>query len=401
MSDDTQSVAAAPFVGRWTAPRDIALVLVVLLGLALLRWMPVVFDRVSDRWLPTVAGALSVVWATGLASAGGISRLSTPLENRRHEYEPLAATIGSGLGDLRGFVDTYVEQLPTYPTHVRGHPPGMTMVFWFLDRLGLGSPAWGAVIVIGAWGLGVAAVLVAFRAVAGSDPARAAAPFVAVAPAVIWAATSADAFFTGVTAVAVALMVVAAVRDGARAHLLVATGGGLFAFALHLTYGAAPLLLIPIGVIVWTRRWDLVPAGVGAAAVVTTAFVAGGFWWLDGLEATRAEYVRGIASQRSWLYFVWAGNPAAFALATGPAWVLGIRRARGVAISILPVAALAAVTLADLSGLSKAETERIWLPFVPWVVLAAAAVPANRRRRYLAPTLLIAVVLQAGLVSPW
>ena len=37
---------------------------------------------------------------------------------------------------------------------------------------------------------------------------------------------------------------------------------------------------------------------------------------------------------------------------------------------------LAVVALADLSGMSKAEVERIWLPFVPWAVLATAALSA-------------------------
>ena len=40
--------------------------------------------------------------------------------------------------------------------------------------------------------------------------------------------------------------------------------------------------------------------------------------------------------------------------------------------------ALLAVVLADLSGMSKAEVERIWLPFLPWVMLATAALPVGR-----------------------
>ena len=30
--------------------------------------------------------------------------------------------------------------------------------------------------------------------------------------------------------------------------------------------------------------------------------------------------------------------------------------------------ALAALALADVTGLSKGEVERIWLPFMPWIV---------------------------------
>ena len=36
------------------------------------------------------------------------------------------------------------------------------------------------------------------------------------------------------------------------------------------------------------------------------------------------------------------------------------------------------MVLADLSGMSKAEVERIWLPFLPWILLATAALPRRR-----------------------
>jgi len=54
---------------------------------------------------------------------------------------------------------------------------------------------------------------------------------------------------------------------------------------------------------------------------------------------------------------------------------------------------------ADLSGLSRGETERIWLIFVPWIGLAAAALA--RRRAWLAAQLALALALQAGVRSPW
>ena len=49
------------------------------------------------------------------------------------------------------------------------------------------------------------------------------------------------------------------------------------------------------------------------------------------------------------------------------------------ALRYLVLAALAAVLLADASGLSKAETERIWLPFAVWLTAGAAALPNPRR----------------------
>jgi hypothetical protein len=60
-------------------------------------------------------------------------------------------------------------------------------------------------------------------------------------------------------------------------------------------------------------------------------------------------------------------------------------------------AALVAVTVADLSQLARGEVERIWLPFVPWLALAA---PGDRRG-WLVVQVGVALALQSLLVSPW
>jgi hypothetical protein len=92
-------------------------------------------------------------------------------------------------------------------------------------------------------------------------------------------------------------------------------------------------------------------------------------------------------------------SPAAFALATGPAAVAGLARLRGRRAWVLPGSALAALAVADLSGLSRGETERIWLPFAPWLLLAAASLRAPRA--WLAAQLGLAIALQAWVRSPW
>jgi hypothetical protein len=70
-----------------------------------------------------------------------------------------------------------------------------------------------------------------------------------------------------------------------------------------------------------------------------------------------------------------------------------------VVLLVAPV--FVAVTLAALSGLSTAETERIWLPFVPWLALAGAALPPRIVRPLLACSVVIGVVLQTWLRTPW
>ena len=44
------------------------------------------------------------------------------------------------------------------------------------------------------------------------------------------------------------------------------------------------------------------------------------------------------------------------------------------ALAALVLAAVAILLLADLSALSKAEVERIWLPFTPWIAAGAGLI---------------------------
>lgn len=63
----------------------------------------------------------------------------------------------------------------------------------------------------------------------------------------------------------------------------------------------------------------------------------------------------------------------------------------------MPLAALAAVAIANLSQLSRGEVERIWLPFA--VLIATVAV--GDRRAWLAAQAGVAIAAQAVLVSTW
>jgi len=64
---------------------------------------------------------------------------------------------------------------------------------------------------------------------------------------------------------------------------------------------------------------------------------------------------------------------------------------------------VAALVVADVSGLSKSEVERIWQPFFPLILLSACAiaVTCGTSRRWLALQVAVAVVLQSTLRSPW
>ena len=248
------------------------------------------------------------------------------------------------------------------------------------------------------------AVAVAARAAGHEDLARAALPFAVLFPGAVWVGVSADGMFAAVLAWGVALLVVAVAASGARAAVAAAAGGLLLGLTCYLSYGlvlgglvAAPVALVAL------RRRRIAPVAVAviAAALVAAAFTLAGFSWFDGLAKVRVIYAASIAAGRPYSYFVWA-NLAAFALAVGPAAVAGVRRmlAGPRDLPFLLVAgALAAMLVADVSGLSKAEVERIWLPFGIWTVLACARLP--RARRWLAAQAVLALLVNHLLLTTW
>jgi hypothetical protein len=272
----------------------------------------------------------------------------------------------------------------------------MVLLLWAMDRLGLRGAGPAAVLVLVAGALAAVAALVALRELAGEASARRAAPFVALAPAAVFAATSPDALFAGVSAWGVALVVLATGRRGRRCVALAATGGLLLGATLFLSYGLALLLGVPAAVCAHRRRLDVAAvAGVVVGAVV----FATGFWWLDGLGAARAAYAHGVSGLRPYWYFL-LSDLAVFAVLVGPATATALSRLRDRRVWLVVGAVLAVVAVADVSGLSKGEVERIWLPFAPWVALSCCAL-SGRARPWLAANLGTGLALQLLLRSPW
>jgi len=130
------------------------------------------------------------------------------------------------------------------------------------------------------------------------------------------------------------------------------------------------------------------------------AWTAAGFWWLDGLDAAHHYYGVRAGNDRPYGYFLVA-DLVVLALMLGPAGIAGLVRMARSPVAALVTAALVALAVADLSGLSKAEVERIWLPFLPWVLLATVALPRATTRRWLAAQATLAVALQLTIAWPW
>lgn len=381
-----------PLVARLAPSFGIGILLSLIVAAAAVAFGPRVAARLGWRPLLLVAFGAAIAWSVSLALIDGPEGLTRPL-HFPNDYRQDVDLVGSP----RDFLTHFADRIDRYHQHVRAHPPGMVLLLWGMDRVGLGGAGWEAALVVLGGACFVPAAMVALNEAAGEARARAAAPFLALAPAAIWVASTADALFAGVGAWAVALVVLATGRRGSAAGALAFGGGLLFGAGLFLSYGlallAAPALVVAV---VRRRALPLLLAGTGAIAVAGL-FALAGFWWPDGLLATVGEYREGVARLRPQSYFL-LGNLAAFAIALGPATAVGLRRLRDSGTWMLVAGGLLAVALADLSGLSKAEVERIWLPFLPWVILATSPLSS---RGWLALNSAFAILVEIALNTTW
>ncbi len=360
-------LAAPPLVGHWNPRVTPWAVGALFLAPAIAIYGPRLAASLGWRPMLASAAAAAGAWAVALSSVRGPSEIVNPPQ-RSNEYLGQVDRVG----DPFNFLSDFTTKIATYSVHVRGHPPGMVLLLAGMDRIGLSGvgPAAALMIIVGA--LAVPAALVAMRDVAGEPTARAAAPFLVLAPAAVWVATSADAFFMGVGAWSVTLLVLASSRRGARSDLMALGGGLLFGACLMLSYGLFLLAAVPAVVLLARRSWRVALLGAAGTLAVIGAFSGAGFWWIDGLHATREQYFAGIASDRPFGYFL-LSNLAAFGLAIGPVTIVALTRLGDPKAWLLVGGGVASVVLAELSGMSKGEVERIWLPFAPWVLLAACA----------------------------
>lgn len=390
---------AAPFAATWGVLWSPWLLVAAAMAAALVRWWVPAVERIRWRHVLTGAWAWALLWPVLLQLTTGWHSL----------YDVLADDlaylgVARSIDDPADFLASFVDRIHDAPTHVAAHPPGAVLVHWLVDRLGGGrSDVLTATFLLVAASAAPAA-LIAMDRIAGRDAARRAAPFVGLAPAAIWIATSPDAVFMGVIAWAVALGAVAVTTEG-QVCRAAATGAGVLAgAALSLSYGSmlllGPLWALAVLALVRKRPEPLAWAAAGFA-VIPVLFMAAGFDWYDGFLATRDHYREGVADDRPLSYFVFA-NVAVIAAVVGPAAVAGIVRLRDRATWCLVGGALAGIAVANVSGMSKGEVERIWLPAVPFLVLGCTVFATRRERRgWVGAQLAVGMLMQLVIRSPW
>lgn len=416
-----------PHVGWGSVP--------ALLVLAAIAVVVRIQHRLAWRRLLLSGWLLGLGWIVSLALVDGDW---TPILQASHEYLSELPRITDPLAFLATFSDHVVDGPGAWTTHVAAHPPLATLVFWALDRIGLGGGWWAGLCCMVIGSVAAPALAQVVRDLGDPTTARRLVPLGAVFPGAVWIGVSADGMFAGVAAAGLALLVHGLVRtnSGVRAGLvrvlLAAAGGVLLGAMLLMSYGHVLVGLVVVAILVRTFplarfrvktaretdpqltsghdiadraaargswAWWLASAAgaTGAVAAVLGLFAFAGFWWPTGLAELRIRYHQGIAATRPYWYFVVA-NLAALVVAASPLLAVAVRHAvlaaqgtvlaaRGAisartglpAAAVLAVGGIVIVLLADLSGLSKAETERIWLTFGLLVWCGLGLVPASSR----------------------
>ncbi|MFY4718237.1 hypothetical protein [Streptomyces sp. LaBMicrA B280] len=372
---------------------------------------PALAVRLPWRGLLAAAWATALAWIVSLALVDGWQRGIAGRLTTREEYLRVIGRFPDIPTALRDFTHHIVSGSPQpWPAHVAGHPPAATLTFVLLDRIGLRGGGWAGMFCVVVGASGCVAVLIAVRALAGEALARRAAPFTVLAPAAVWQGVSADGYFAAVAAWSVALLALALTR---RSPWAAAGSGLLFGLTCYLSYGLTLFTLVGAAVLLLARRElrarpALLPPLLAGLAVFPVVFTLAGFNWWHGYQLLTIRYYQGVGGIRPYGYWVWA-DLACAALITGPATAAGLRRTGAellhrrpgarTRLALLVWAALLALLVADLSGMSKAETERIWLPFALWLLPACALLP--RPRPWLAAQAVLALLLNHLLLTGW
>ncbi|WP_246203489.1 hypothetical protein [Streptomyces tailanensis] len=421
-SKDVLHVGWPPLYANWLPHIGPGTPAALAVAVAVVAYGPTLAARLPWRTLLLTSWATATAWTFSLALVDGWHRGVARRLTTRYEYLQVIDRFHDIPATLGDFAQHILLGSPDHwPPHVAGHPPAATLTFVLLDRVGLGGGAWAGVWVITVGATTAAAVLVAVRALADEALARRAAPFLVLAPAAVWMGTSADGYFAAVAAWTVALLALAVTARTKRRSWAAAFGSGLlFGLTCYLSYGLTLFAVIGAGVLLLgRRRIRVLPFLLAGTAVVPLAFTLAGFDWWEAYHLLVERYYQGAGGFRPYGYWVWA-NLACTVLVVGPATVAGLRRTATVLarererllpvpdpsrlpaetrLALLVLAAFLALLVADLSGMSKAETERIWLPFAAWPLAAGALLP--RPRAWLAAQAALALLLNHLLLTGW
>lgn len=398
-------VHAPPMHADWGPSFSWRLALPVVVAAAVLAyWRPL---TARLQWPAFLAVTFVTAWAwtftLAIADEGrdGLSRLF----DRPGEYVKDAVSVN----DVGLMMQEFVSRIPysspeNWYVHVAGHPPGALLSFVLFDRLGIKDTFWIGFTVMTIGVTAVVAAAIAVRALAGESWARRVAPWWVLWPSAIWM-VHADALFTAVSAWGLALLALSATTERSGPRVAWGLGAGLLlGLSVYMSYGLLLLGILALAILFVARKWSPLPWALLGALAVAAGFTVAGYAWWEAYPVLVERYRAGIASERPFSYWAW-GNFATLTISAGlavwaglPGAATALRRREPVAVLI--AAALGTVVLATLTGMSKAEVERIFLPFTLWIAMAPAFLPERWRWPALASQVVIAIAVQCLLIIP-
>ncbi len=361
-------------------------------------------DRLPWRVLLLATYAVAAGWALALAVVDGAAGLANPVTNPEEYLADVPRVGDHPAAFVRGFVADAGSLTPA----TRSHPPLPVLLLWLLDRAGITSPVALGVTLTLLGVLTVPLVLVAVRSLAGEPSARRLGPLLALAPYAVWVAVSMDAVTAALGAAVVAAGAVGS-EHGRRwwANTAWAAAAGLLLGTAALFSYAVAWLAVTVMCIYFVRRRPLLNVVSAVCTLVPVLLAqAAGFGWTDGLAAARQDLMVRLGPARSAVLWGMLGL-AALLIACGPAVVASARKVRMTPGWPFLVGAVGGIGFAVLAGLTRGEAERSWLPFFPWLLVAAVAPARPGGEPPPAPVwlaaggALTAVVVEAVLATPW
>jgi hypothetical protein len=390
-----------PFLMLWDPDVRWPALIGVLVAALLILAAPLAVERVRP---PVAFAAIAYLTSVGLGLAVNLARRGPSgwshvfVLNHTGSFEASREYLPA-LADLREGIHHYVQDFPQLvhglPTHTKGNPPGPVIAMHLLGITTAGRLT-AACIVVGALCAPLAYAL--GRELGDDRRGRIAAVLAAFSPSVVlFGVTSVDYAFAGLGMAVAVLML-------ARPRAVVICGCVLAGISSFFSY---VLLAIPVWAVLCAARRDgmgrAVWLAVGAlAAGLTVTLVLAVVWGYDPiamLHSVRGIYAKGAAAHRPYAFWVF-GSPAAFLAMLGApiAWlaVRAVTRGEPAALALAAV-----IVVAALAGFTKAETERIWLPFVPLACVAAASLGVRRLRLMLVVLAAQAIAIEVLFGTVW
>ncbi len=397
--------ASAPFLGHYrfeVSPFSLLApaVAVAVLGAWGLGWFR------HRRWaaFQLAAYVSAFAWAIALALVDGTAGLTRSLLDQSN-YAPDVAAIGD---DPLRYIRTFTDNVQAHSIAARGHPPGAVLLLWGMEKLGVQDQLTLAVFVTALAVLTVPLALYTVKDVCGEETARRYMPVLALAPYAIWIAVSMDAVVAASGAAMIAAGVYASAhrRHGLPSAVWSVITGLLVGLGAMFSYGVAWLGL-SIVLLYFARRRPFLNIGTGIGALIPVLIANRlGFGWLDGLIAANSDFAARVEPFRSapWWAIL---SIIALIIATGPAIVASARKIRNTPAWPFLVGSALAVLFSILTGLARGGVEAAWLPYFPWLTVAAIAPgrpggdPPPMPWMLVAGGALTALVIEAVLATPW